>query len=305
MYDIVDGDWSDALLAALGVPRAMLPRVVPTGGVFGETMPELLGAPVPIAAMAGDQQAALFGQRCARPGQVKNTYGTGCFMLMHTGARLPRSRHALLSTVAWDRAGSTEYALEGSVFVAGAVVQWLRDGLGIIASASEVESLARSVPDNGGVHFVPAFTGLGAPHWQPEARGTLSGLSRGSTRGHIARAALEGIAFQTADILECMQADAGVPLRDLRVDGGATRNDLLMQFQADILGVPVVRSASPESTALGAAFLAGRAVELWEDDDRLDALWRSDRVFEPLMGADQAAALRMAWRRAVERALLV
>ena len=305
MYDIVDGDWSDALLAALGVPRAMLPRVVPTGGVFGETMPELLGAPVPIAAMAGDQQAALFGQRCARPGQVKNTYGTGCFMLMHTGARLPRSRHALLSTVAWDRAGGTEYALEGSVFVAGAVVQWLRDGLGVIASASEVESLARSVPDNGGVHFVPAFTGLGAPHWQPEARGTLSGLSRGSTRGHIARAALEGIAFQTADILECMQADAGVPLRELRVDGGATRNDLLMQFQADILGVPVVRSASPESTALGAAFLAGRAVGLWEDDDRLDALWRADRVFEPLIGADQAAALRMAWQRAVERALLV
>jgi len=305
MYDIVAGAWSDDLLAALDVPRAMLPRVVATGGVFGETVPELFGVPIPIAGMAGDQQAALFGQRCVRPGQVKNTYGTGCFMLMHTGDRLPRSRHALLSTVAWTRAGSTEYALEGSVFVAGAVVQWLRDGLGIIASASEVESLARSVPDNGGVHFVPAFTGLGAPHWQPEARGTLSGLSRGSTRGHVARAALEGIAFQTADILACMQADAGVPLRELRVDGGATRNDLLMQFQADILGVPVVRSASPESTGLGAAFLAGRAVGLWGDDDSLDALWRADRVFEPAMAQDRALALEAAWRRAVERALLV
>jgi glycerol kinase len=305
MYDIVAGDWSDELLAVLDVPRGMLPRVVPSGGVLGETLPELFGAPIPIAGMAGDQQAALFGQRCARPGQVKNTYGTGCFMLMHTGSCVPRSGHALLSTVAWERGGCTEYALEGSVFVAGAVVQWLRDGLGIIAAASEVESLARSVPDNGGVHFVPAFTGLGAPHWQPEARGMLSGLSRGSTRGHVARAALEGIAFQTADILECMQADAGVPLRDLRVDGGATRNDLLMQFQADIMGVPVVRSASTESTALGAAFLAGRAIGLWSDDEALDTLWRADRVFEPTMGKDQAMALKAAWRRAVERALLV
>ncbi|MCW5623554.1 MAG: glycerol kinase GlpK [Burkholderiales bacterium] len=302
LFDIRQRAWSDALCEIVGVPRALLPTVVPSGGIAAECDPAIFGAAIPIAGIAGDQQAALFGQRCTVPGRVKNTYGTGCFMLMHTGDRVPTSRHRLLGTLAWQRDGRTEYALEGSVFVAGAAIQWLRDGLGLIATAPEVEALARSVPDTDGVYFVPAFTGLGAPHWDPHARGTICGISRGTTRAHLARAALEAIAFQTADILDCMRADAGIPLSDLRVDGGATRNDLLMQFQADLLGVPVTRAKKPESTALGAAFLAGRAVGVWTDDAQLDALWQAERTFEPEMARDRVEAITAKWHRAVERA---
>ncbi len=302
LFNIHHRDWDEKLLGIFGVPRGMMPRVVASSGVCGESRPEIFGEAIPIAGMAGDQQAALFGQRCVIPGSVKNTYGTGCFMLMHTGGQVAESRHQLLSTVAWDLGGRTEYALEGSVFVAGAAVQWLRDGLGIIRSAADIEALAGSVSDAGGVVFVPAFTGLGAPHWDPDARGMLCGLTRGSTAAHIARATLEAIALQNADILECMQADSGVALKELRVDGGATRNDLLMQIQADVLGVPVSRAANAESTALGAAFLAGRAVGIWADDAALDRLWQRDRLFEPAMPADRVAALRHSWTDAVRRA---
>ena len=302
LYDLHARDWSPELLALLDVPAALLPRVVDSAGVLGETDAGLLGAPIPIAGMAGDQQAALFGQRCVRPGMVKNTYGTGCFLLMHTGARPAASANRLLATVAWQVRGRTDYALEGSVFVAGAAVQWLRDGLGMIASAAEVEGLAASVPDSGGVCFVPAFTGLGAPHWDPHARGTVCGLTRGTTRGHLARAVLEAIALQAADVVEAMRADTGFALPELRVDGGASANALLMQLQADVLGVPVVQAANAESTALGAALLAGQGVGLWQDSAALDARWKPGRRFEPAMDADTVAALRGRWRRAIERA---
>jgi glycerol kinase len=302
LFDIRARRWNGELAAALGVPEAMLPKVVASRGVVAEAYAQILGAPIPIAGMAGDQQAALFGQRCVTPGKVKNTYGTGCFMLMHTGERVPESRHNLLATVAWQLGDRTEYALEGSVFIAGAAVQWLRDGLGLIASAAEIEALAASVADTDGVYFVPAFTGLGAPHWDPHARGTICGLTRGTTRAHLARAALEAIAFQTADILECMQADAGVALAELRVDGGATRNDLLMQFQADLLGVPVVRAANAESTALGAALLAGLAAGVWKDADQANMLWQSERTFTGAQSRDRIAAITSRWRAAVERA---
>ncbi len=302
LLDIHTRDWSAPLLEALRVPRAMLPQVVPSSAVVAHASSEWFGAPVPIAGIAGDQQAALFGQRCTAPGRVKNTYGTGCFMLMHTGALAPLSANQLLTTIAWDLGQRVEYALEGSVFVAGAAVQWLRDGLGIIARAADIEPLAASVPDAGGVVFVPAFTGLGAPHWDPDARGLLYGLTRGTTRAHLARAALEAIALQNADILQCMQADAGVALDGLRVDGGATRNDLLMQIQADLLGVPVSRAANAESTALGAAMLAGRAVGVWRDDAALDAIWECDRVFEPSAPSARIEALRAGWADAVARA---
>jgi glycerol kinase len=302
LFDIRARRWNGELAAALGVPEAMLPKVVASSGVVAESDAQILGAPIPIAGIAGDQQAALFGQRCVTPGKVKNTYGTGCFMLMHTGERVPESRHNLLATVAWQLGDRTEYALEGSVFIAGAAVQWLRDGLGLIASAAEIEALAASVADTDGVYFVPAFTGLGAPHWDPHARGTICGLTRGTTRAHLARAALEAIAFQTADILECMQADAGVALAELRVDGGATRNDLLMQFQADLLGVPVVRAANAESTALGAALLAGLAAGVWKDADQANMLWQSERTFTGAQSRDRIAAITSRWRAAVERA---
>ena len=302
LYDIRSRRWNGELSAALGVPEAMLPQVVASSGVLAESDAQVLGSPIPIAGVAGDQQAALFGQRCVTPGKVKNTYGTGCFMLMHTGERVPESRHHLLATVAWQLGDRTEYALEGSVFIAGAAVQWLRDGLGLIAGAAEIEALAASVPDTDGVYFVPAFTGLGAPHWDPHARGTICGITRGTTRGHLARAALEAIAFQTADILECMQADAGVALTELRVDGGATRNDLLMQFQADLLGVPVVRAANAESTALGAALLAGLATGVWKDADQVDGLWQAERRFTGTLPRDRVAPLTTRWRAAVERA---
>jgi glycerol kinase len=257
---------------------------------------------VPVAGIAGDQQAALFGQMCIAPGLSKNTYGTGCFLLQNAGEKAPTSRHKLLTTVAWRCFGRTEYALEGSVFIGGAVVQWLRDGLGLIRSSGEVEALAASVPDNGGVYFVPAFAGLGAPHWDAYARGVLAGLTRGTGAGHVARAALESIAYQVADLVDAMQADCGVRLAELRVDGGAARNDLLMQFQADLLGAPVVRPAVTETTALGAAYLAGLAVGFWPSASAIAGQWRVERRFEPAMAPARREELRGRWRRALERA---
>src|SRR6185295_13227815 len=261
------GAWDPELLDVLGVPPQMLPEVRSSSEVYAETLPAVLGAPVPLAGVAGDQQAALFGQACVKPGMAKNTYGTGCFLLLNTGRRPVASASRLLTTPAWRIGGATDYALEGSVFVGGAVVQWLRDGLGLIRSSAEVEALAASVPDAGGVVLVPAFTGLGAPHWDPYARGTLVGITRGTTAAHIARAALEGIAYQVVDVLAAMEADSGVPITELRVDGGATANNLLMQLQADLAGVPVVRPRVQETTALGAAYLAGLAVGVWKDTD--------------------------------------
>jgi glycerol kinase len=301
LFNIHNGQWDPQLLEILRIPPQVLPEVVPSSQVYGETAARFLAARLPIAGMAGDQQAALFGQLCDRPGMAKNTYGTGCFMLMHTGDRPVASQHNLLTTVACRIGNRSEYALEGSVFVAGAAVQWLRDGLGIIRSSGEVEALAASVPDNGGVYLVPAFVGLGAPHWDPYARGALFGLTRGSTAGHIARATLESIAFQTADLLEAMEADAGTPLAELRVDGGATANDLLMQFQADLLGCPVVRPRIRETTALGAAYLAGLAVGFWSDRAEIGKLWQAERTFTPAMERGQAAELRHRWSRALER----
>ncbi len=300
LFDIRTGDWDDDLLRALDVPREVLPSVVASSGVCGEA--RIGDASVPIAGIAGDQQAALFGQACLSPGLAKNTYGTGCFLLMNTGDKAVASRNNLLTTVAWRRGGALDYALEGSVFIGGAVVQWLRDGLQIIRSAAEIEALAATVPDNGGVYLVPAFAGLGAPHWDAYARGTIIGLTRGATRGHIARAALEAIAFQSADVLAAMEKDAAITLSELRVDGGAAANNLLMQFQADLLGVPVVRPKVLETTALGAAYLAGLAVGYWQSDADIGTNWRSDRRFEPQMPAAQAAELRGHWDRAVARA---
>ena len=302
LYNIHDGDWDDELLALLKIPRALLPRVVASSGVVAETSRRIFNATIPVAGIAGDQQAALFGQRCTAPGMVKNTYGTGCFMLMQTGADAVASGSKLLTTTAWRIKGRDDFALEGSVFMAGAVVQWLRDGLGIIKTSSDVGALAASVPDNGGVYLVPGFAGLGAPHWDPYARGTIVGLTRGSNAGHIARAALEGIAYQVADVLEAMQADAGIRLAELRVDGGATQNDLLMQFQADILGVRVVRPKIIETTALGAAYLAGLGVGYWSNAAEIDAQWQAERVFEPVMPRSAADALCAQWRRALTRA---
>jgi glycerol kinase len=301
LYNIHRGEWDPDLLETLRIPAALLPEVVPSSRVYCETAARLLASRVPIAGIAGDQQAALFGQVCDQPGMVKNTYGTGCFMLMHTGERPVASGRNLLTTVACRIGDRTEYALEGSVFVAGAAVQWLRDGLGIIRSSGEVEALAASVPDNGGVYLVPAFTGLGAPHWDPYARGALFGLTRGSTAGHIARAVLESIAFQTADLLTAMKDDAGIELKELRVDGGATSNDLLMQFQADLLGVPVVRPRVRETTALGAAFLAGLAVGFWRNRSDIAGLWQAERIFNPSMDKGRIDELRGRWNRALER----
>jgi glycerol kinase len=301
-YDIHAGTWDDELLRLLDVPRELLPEVRPSRGIVAETTNKLFAARIPIAGIAGDQQAALFGQRCVVPGMVKNTYGTGCFMLMHTGERPMLSRNRLLTTATCPSGTSREYALEGSVFVAGAVVQWLRDGLGIIKSSADVERLAASVADNGDVYLVPAFTGTGSPHWDPYARGAILGLTRGSGAGHIARAALESIAYQTADVLSAMEADSGIRLAEMRVDGGAARNDLLMQFQADLLGVPVVRPKVTETTALGAAYLAGLAVGYWKDGREIDAQWQAERQFEPGMERGHAEALLAGWRKAVERA---
>ena len=302
LYNIHTGDWDDDLLNLFGIPRAMLPEVRESSEVYGETAEGLFGSRIKLSGIAGDQQAATFGQACLDKGMVKNTYGTGCFMLLNTGPEAVPSKHKLLTTVAWGRRGETTYALEGGVFVAGAVVQWLRDGLGLIRSSGDVETLAGSVDDNGGVYLVPAFTGLGAPHWDAYARGTLVGLTRGSTAGHIARAALEAIAYQVADLLAAMCQDAGLEIPELRVDGGASANDLLMQFQADILGVPVVRPKVTETTALGAAYLAGLAVGYWDDEREITQNWEEDRRFEPNMDAAERERLLSRWRRAVERA---
>ena len=301
LYDLRSGDWDDELLAALRIPRAVLPEVRSSSEVYGETTPELFGRPIPIAGVAGDQQAALFGQACLQPGMAKNTYGTGAFLLMNTGTQPVPSARELLTTVAWRIGDQTEFALEGSVFIAGAVVQWLRDGLGLIRSSSEVTALAASVPDSGGVVLVPAFTGLGAPHWDPYARGSLLGLTRGTTAAHIARAALEGIAFQVADVIDAMRADSGVPLTELRVDGGAAANDLLMQFQADLLGVPVTRPHTLETTALGAAYLAGLATGVWSSPEDVASHWRAGQTFEPSPDRGKVESMRARWNRAVER----
>lgn len=295
------GGWDEDLLKVLGVPRAILPEVRSSSEIFGETETTLLGAPVRISGIAGDQQAALFGQNCFERGLAKNTYGTGCFMLMNIGDKPQISQHKLLTTVAWEVGGRTEYALEGSVFIGGAVVQWLRDGLGIIKTSAEVEKLAASVPDSGGVYLVPAFAGLGAPHWDQYARGTIAGLTRGTTAAHLARAALEGIAFQVADVLEVMKEDSGIAMNGLRVDGGACANDMLMQFQADILQVPVVRPRVIETTALGAAYLAGLAAGFWKDRAEVSRAWQADRTFEPQMSADNAAYRRKRWSLALNR----
>ncbi len=300
LYDIHARAWDDGLLALLDIPREVLPAVVPSSGVCAEA--RLGGVAVPVAGIAGDQQAALFGQACHAPGLAKNTYGTGCFLLLNTGTSAVRSTNNLLTTIAWQRGGTTDYALEGSVFIGGAVVQWLRDGMKMIGSAAEVEALAASVPDNGGVYLVPAFAGLGAPHWDAYARGSIFGLTRGATAGHVARAALESIAFQSADVLEAMERDAGIRLTELRVDGGATANDLLMQFQADVLGVPVVRPKVLETTALGAGYLAGLAVGFWKDASDVAANWQVDRRFEPTLPRDRADALKARWHKAVARA---
>jgi glycerol kinase len=297
LYNIRTGEWDDELLKILNVPRSVLPRVAKSREVYGNSEP--LG--IPIAGIGGDQQAALFGQACHKPGMVKNTYGTGCFMLMNTGTDAMLSKNNLLTTVAWQVGDKLEYALEGSIFIAGAVVQWLRDGLGIIKHSADVEKLAASVPDNGGVYLVPAFAGLGAPHWDQYARGSISGLTRGSTAGHIARAALEGIAFQVADVLSAMQADSKIKLKELRVDGGACANNLLMQFQADLLDVPVVRPAVQETTALGAAYLAGLAVGFWRNEAEIAKQWKVDHTFEPAMKPDKRDRLRASWNKALER----
>ena len=301
LYDIRTGDWSDEILLRLNIPRSLLPTVKPSSTIYGETT--LLGGSIPIAGVAGDQQAATFGQVCTQPGMVKNTYGTGCFMLMNTGAQAIPSRNQLLTTVAWKLGDQpTQYALEGSVFIAGAAVQWLRDGLGLISSASETEALARSIPDTGGVYLVPAFVGLGAPYWDGFARGNISGLTRGSGKAHIVRAALESVAYQTRDVCDAMGADAGIPLTTLRVDGGMVKNDFVMQFQADILGVPVQRPQVTETTALGAAYLAGLAVGFWGSAEEIGRQWAVERTFEPTMSADQRESLYTGWKRAIERA---
>src|SRR3954465_6630347 len=301
LLDINTGKWDDELLDLFGVPRSMLPEVRSSSEVYGVT--RLLGTPIPIAGIAGDQQAALFGQACTKPGMAKNTYGTGCFMLMNTGTKRIASKNNLLTTVAWRIGDRTEYALEGSIFIAGAVVQWLRDGLELFRTSAEVESLAASVPDTGGVYLVPAFAGLGAPHWDQYARGTIVGLTRGTTKAHIARAALEGIALQTMDVLTAMQKDAAIKLKELRVDGGASANNLLMQLQADLLGVPVVRPKVAETTALGAAYLAGLAVGFWKSQAEISKQWQVDRRFTPEMKPAARRKAAAGWKRALTRAM--
>ncbi|HEY4383806.1 MAG TPA: glycerol kinase GlpK [Ktedonobacteraceae bacterium] len=307
LFNIYTRQWDDVILKELGIPRSMLPEVLPSSGVFGEADPEFFGGPITMAGVAGDQQAATFGQACYQVGMAKNTYGTGSFMLMNTGSKGIHSQRGLLTTLAWgigDKAHpDITYALEGSIFVTGAAVQWLRDGLHAIKNSVDVEALASEVPDNGGVYLVPAFVGLGAPYWDPNARGTIVGLTRGSSIAHIARAALESMCYQTRDVLESMIADSNVDLKTLRVDGGAVVNNLLMQFQADILGVPVQRPKVAETTALGAAYLAGLAVGYWQSTEEVARQWAVDRTFEPKMSKDQRDSLHAGWKRAVERSL--
>lgn len=302
LYNIHEQRWDRELLDIFGVPEEILPQVRPSSGVFGAIDPSFLPGTVPIAGVAGDQQAALFGQACFEPGLTKNTYGTGCFMLMQTGATAVASENRLLTTCAWTAGGRADFALEGSVFIGGAVVQWLRDGLGLIQSSADVEALASTVNDSGGVALVPAFTGLGAPYWDPHARGLISGITRGTSRGHIARAALESIAHQSTDLLLAMRADSGVDLKELRVDGGASANNLLLQIQADLLGIPVTRAAVTETTALGAACLAGLATCVYSSLSEIAARWRPGRTFDPAISRDRAAESRSQWLNAVSRA---
>ena len=305
LFDIRHNTWDRELLKALHIPQSVLPEVHPSSHVYGDSDPALLGAAIPIAGIAGDQQSALFGQACFKAGLAKNTYGTGCFMLMHTGTNFQTSKNGLITTAAAQTSATPQFAIEGSVFIGGAVVQWLRDGLHAIPSSGEVQALAESVPDSGGVIVVPAFTGLGAPYWNADARGAIVGLSRGSTLAHIARAALESIAFQSAALLQAMSRDAldngGTPVHELRVDGGACVNDLLMQFQADLLGIPVVRPQVIETTALGAAYLAGLAVGVYRDAEQLAAQWQVQREFQPTMPRERAQALMAGWERAVRQ----
>jgi glycerol kinase len=301
LFNINTLEWDQELLDLLNVPASMMPQVRSSSEVYGVTKTTLFAHEVPIGGIAGDQQAALFGQMCTEPGSVKNTYGTGCFLLMNTGEKPILSRNNLLTTVAWKIGDKVQYALEGSIFVGGSVVQWLRDGLGIIRSSSEIEALAETVPDNGGVYFVPALTGMGAPYWDQYAHGTICGITRGTTAAHIARAALEGIAFQTMDIVGAMEKDAGVKLSELKVDGGASRNNLMMQFQADVLGTSVIRPKVTETTAMGACYLAGLAVGFWSSLDEIKAQWQADRVFTP--SASDTAALKAGWADAIARTL--
>ncbi|WP_250489866.1 glycerol kinase GlpK [Caballeronia sp. INML2] len=302
LFDIHERRWDDELLDALGIPRNMLPEVRTSSEVYAATQGTVFAADVPLASLAGDQHAALFGQMCTDPGMVKNTYGTGCFLVMNTGDKPIESRNNLVTTIAWQIGDQVNYALEGSIFIAGAVVQWLRDGLGLIRQASEVETLARGVPHTDGVYLVPAFAGLGAPHWDARARGTLFGVTRGTTSSHIARAALDSIAYQSLDVLKAMEADSGMRIGELRVDGGACANNLLMQFQADILGVDVARPRIAETTALGAAYLAGLAVGYWKDVDELKAQWQLERRFSPSMPQPEIASCLAGWQRAVNAA---
>jgi glycerol kinase len=308
VFDVHRNQWDQELLALLDIPAALMPKVLPSSAQFGTTAASLLGGPIVIGGVAGDQQSALFGQACFKPGMAKNTYGTGCFLLMHTGGTFQTSANGLLTTSAAQTGAAPEYAMEGSVFVGGAVVQWLRDGLHAIQASSEIEALAQTVPDSGGVMMVPAFTGLGAPYWKPDARGTITGLTRGTTVAHVARAALESIAYQSAALLQAMSRDAvaagAAPVSELRVDGGACVNDLLMQFQADLLGIPVVRPAVTETTALGAAYLAGLAAGVYRSTDELAALWQAERRFVPTLPRERAAELMARWEHAVRQATL-
>lgn len=301
LFNINTLSWDRELLQLLNIPVSMMPEVKSSSEIYGYT--DALGGRVPVAGIAGDQQSALFGQMCIEPGSVKNTYGTGCFLLMNTGDKPVLSHNNLLTTIAWKIGDKVNYALEGSIFVAGSVVQWLRDGLGIIRNSADVEELAKSVPDNGGVYFVPALTGLGAPYWDPYAKGSITGITRGTTSGHIARAALEGIAFQTMDIVEAMEKDSGVSITELKVDGGASKDNLLMQFQSDILDTRVVRPHITETTALGAAFLAGLATGFWKDIEEIRSIWQAEKMFEPGASVDFKAAARKGWQNAVNRTL--
>lgn len=301
LYNIKKGAWDSDILDLLDIPEALLPEVKSSSEVYGET--KILADNIPISGIAGDQQAALFGQRCIDSGMVKNTYGTGCFMIMNTGQKPITSENNLLTTIAWQIGDTVEYALEGSIFIAGAVVQWLRDELGLIREASEIEALAASVEDNNGVYLVPAFSGLGAPHWNQHARGTMVGLTRGANAGHIARAALEGIAYQTMDVISAMEADSGIEIKELRVDGGAAANDLLIQFQSDLLQVPVLRPKTLETTALGAAYLAGLAVNYWEDQEEINNQWQEDKTFTPNLSDGEIEPLKAGWSRALATAM--
>lgn len=303
LFNIHKLDWDDELLKELNIPRAMLPKAMPSSHIYGYTTTEVFGGEIPIAGVAGDQQAALFGQACYTPGMAKNTYGTGCFMLMNTGEKAVESKSGLLTTIAWGADGKVEYALEGSIFIAGAVIQWLRDELRVLDNAAQSEELATKVEDNNGVYLVPAFVGLGAPYWDMYARGAILGLTRGAKREHIVRAALESICYQTRDVLEAMQKDSGITLKSLKVDGGAVANNFLMQFQSDILGVPVDRPKVTETTALGAAYLAGLAVGYWKDKNDIAAKWQIDRTFKPQMDIDTRERLYKGWKKAVKRSM--